>query len=71
MHLDEETEYDSLYNPIDLKIYHDSKLNRELKYSYEYDKSGNWIKRNISLKEYFADSKKFTPVYNEIRKIKY
>ena len=70
-HLNEETEYDKLYNPIDSKIYEDSKLNRELKYQYEFDQNGNWIKRNVSMKQYFANSKEFIPIYNETRKIKY
>ena len=69
--LNEETEYDKLYNPISLKIYQDSKLNRALKYNYEYDKNGNWVKRDVSMKEYLSNSTKFTPIYNETRKIRY
>lgn len=69
--LDRITGYNKLFNPINLKIYEDSKLNRELKYNYEYDEDGNWIKRTVSMKEHFANSDKFIPIYIETRKIKY
>ena len=67
---DEETEYDNLYNPIDWKIYHDSKLIRESKYSYQYDKNGNWIKMQVAMKDYAAGSQ-FSPIYEATREIKY
>ncbi len=65
------TEFDILYNPINEKIYENSELNRELEYDYEFDQFGNWIKRTVSMKEYFAKSNKFIPIYIETRKIKY
>ncbi len=70
-HLDELTEYDKLFNPVNSKIYENSELNRELKYDYEFDNFGNWIKRIVAMKEHFANSDKFIPIYIESRKIKY
>ena len=70
-HLDEITEFDDLFNPINSKIYENSELNRELKYKYEFDKKGNWINRKVSMKEHFAKSKKFMPIYIESRAITY
>ncbi len=70
-HLDRITEYDKLFNPINVKIYENSELNRELEYDYEFDKFGNWIKRTVSMKEHFANSDKFIPIYIESREIKY
>lgn len=70
-HLERITEYDKLFNPINQKIYESSELNRELKYDYEFDQFGNWIKRTVSMKEYFANSDKFIPIYVESREIKY
>jgi len=65
------TEFDILYNPINEKIYENSELNRELEYDYEFDQFGNWIKRIVSMKEYFAKPDKFIPIYIETRKIEY
>ncbi|CAN0598037.1 unnamed protein product, partial [Ectocarpus sp. 12 AP-2014] len=70
-HLDEIIEFDDLFNPINSKIYENSELNRELKYKYEFDKKGNWINRKVSMKEHFAKSEKFIPIYIESRTIKY
>ncbi len=70
-HLDQVTEFDGLYNQINSKIYENSELNRELKYEYEFDKNGNWIKREVSMKEHYAKSKEFKPIYLETRKITY
>lgn len=69
--LDQITEFDELYNQINSKIYENSELNRELKYEYEFDENGNWIKREVSMKEHFAKSKEFKPIYLETRKITY
>ncbi|RKE95463.1 hypothetical protein BXY80_1655 [Ichthyenterobacterium magnum] len=65
------TEFDILYNPINSKEFEDSKLNRELKFDYEFDKNGNWIKKNVSMKEHFNNSKEFVPIYVDTRKISY
>ena len=65
------TEYDNFTNPINVKIYEKSELNRELKNSYEMDKKGNWVKKKVALKEHFANSKTFTPAYVETRQIEY
>ena len=70
-HLDNITEFDILYNPINSKEYENSKLNRELKFEYEFDENGNWIKKNVSMKEHFANSKEFVPIYVDTRKISY
>jgi hypothetical protein len=65
------TEYDRKFNPVNLKVYENSELNRELKYEYEFDKYGNWTKRTISIKEHFINSNQFVPIYIETREIKY
>ena len=70
-HTNNITEFDILYNPINSKEFEDSKLNRELKFDYEFDKNGNWIKKNVSLKEHFNNSKGFVPIYVDTRKISY
>ncbi|UKM63466.2 hypothetical protein GSB9_00008 [Flavobacteriaceae bacterium GSB9] len=70
-HTDNITEFDILYNPINSKEFEDSKLNRELKFEYEFDENGNWIKKNVSMKEHFNNSKDFVPIYVETRKISY
>ncbi|MGZ0016804.1 hypothetical protein [Yeosuana sp. AK3] len=70
-HTDNITEFDILYNPINSKEFEDSKLNRELKFDYEFDENGNWIKKNVSMKEHFNHSKEFVPIYVDTRKISY
>lgn len=70
-HLGQITEFDRLYNQTNTKIYENSELNRELKYEYEFDEKGNWTKREVSMKEHFADSNEFKPIYSETREIKY
>tara|TARA_R110002051_G_scaffold113010_2_gene185710 strand:- start:897 stop:1910 length:1014 start_codon:yes stop_codon:yes gene_type:complete len=65
------TEFDNYYNPISKKTYQNSELNRETKNEYEFDNNGNWIKKTVYLKEHFANSKKFIPIYIENREIKY
>lgn len=70
-HLERITEYDRKFNPINLKVYENSELNRELKYEYEFDKYGNWTKRTVSMKEHFINSNQFVPIYIETREIKY
>ena len=70
-HLNNVTEFDILYNVINSKEYEDSKLHRELKFDYEFDENGNWIKKNVSMKEHFNNSKEFVPIYVDSRKISY
>ena len=65
------SEFDILYNIINSIEYKDSKLHRELKFDYEFDKNGNWIKKNVSMKEHFNNSKEFVPIYVDTRKISY
>jgi hypothetical protein len=69
--IDNITEFDKLYNTINTKEFEDSKLNRELNFDYEFDENGNWIKKNVSMKEHFINSKEFIPIYVEKRKISY
>ncbi|WP_282124779.1 hypothetical protein [Algibacter mikhailovii] len=70
-HLNNVTAFDILYNTINSKEYEDSKLHRELKFDYEFDENGNWIKKNVSMKEHFNNSKEFVPIYVDTRKISY
>ncbi len=70
-HTNNITEFDILYNPINSKEFEDSKLNRELKFDYEFDENGNWIKKNVSMKEHFNNAKEFVPIYVDMRKISY
>tara|TARA_R110002049_G_scaffold200901_1_gene371614 strand:+ start:2951 stop:3895 length:945 start_codon:yes stop_codon:yes gene_type:complete len=70
-HLESITEFDNYYNPINEKTYQNSELNRETKNEYEFDNNGNWIKKTVYLKEHFANSKKFIPIYIESREIEY
>ncbi len=70
-HLDQVTEFDKLYNPRNIRIYENSELNREIKYNYRFDKKGNWIEREVFIKEHFAKSNVFIPIYQETRRIKY
>lgn len=70
-HTNNITEFDILYNPIISKEFERSKLTRELKFDYEFDKNGNWIKKNVSMKEHFNNSKEFVPIYLDTRKISY
>ena len=70
-YLEQEEEFDKLYNLVNLKIYSNSKVIRELKYNYEYDKHGNWIRRDVSMRERTSGLQTFTPAYNETRKIEY
>ncbi|WP_417196565.1 hypothetical protein [Bizionia sp.] len=65
------TEFDILYNPINSKEFEGSKLNRELKFDYEFDENGNWIMKNTSMKEHFNNAKEFVPIYVDTRKISY
>ncbi|MFI1770237.1 hypothetical protein [Thalassobellus citreus] len=70
-HLNNVTEFDILYNTINSKEYEDSKLHRELKFDYSFDANGNWIKKNVSIKEHFNNSKEFISIYVDTRKISY
>lgn len=70
-HIDKIIEYNRSYLPINIKYYNGPELNRELKFIYEFDKKGNWIKRLVSLKEHTANSDSFIPIYTETRDITY
>ena len=70
-HLNNVTEFDILFNIINSKEYEDSNLHRELKFDYEFDENGNWIKKNVSMIEHFNNSKEFVTIYVDTRKISY
>ncbi|WP_417201476.1 hypothetical protein [Bizionia sp.] len=70
-HLEESNDYDKYYNPTDYKKFANSKIDQEIKYEYEYDKNGNWIKRTVFLKQNSLGSKKFEKAYIEFREIEY
>ncbi len=70
-HIENIIKYDSLYNPITVKTYDESKLNRESKNIYEFDKKGNWIKKTVYIREHFRESDKFIPIHVETREIEY
>lgn len=65
------TEFDILYNTSNSKEFENSKLNRELRFEYEFDEKGNWINKKVSMKEDFNNSTEFIPVYVNMRKINY
>lgn len=68
--IEKETSFDTFYNKTFVRLYLSNTLNKEMKYEYEFDKSGNWIKRAVFMKEYFGD-KKTVPIFTETRKIEY
>ncbi|MGD8782076.1 MAG: hypothetical protein PVH88_24320 [Ignavibacteria bacterium] len=68
--IERETYFDKFYNQILVKNYHENSLQREMSFKYKFDKKGNWIQRDASVKEYFG-SKKQISVYRETRKIEY
>jgi len=69
--IQKETYFDSKHNQTLIKYYENKILNREMKFEYKFDDTGNWIVRKAFLKENFAKDEKFKPVYVETRKIEY
>lgn len=69
--LEKETIYDKWYNSLIIKNYRDGKIYNELKNKYHFDKHKNWIKKDVSIREYYTDSDKFVPIYQEKREIEY
>ncbi len=69
--IEKETFFDKFYNQISTKIYVDEFVKREMKYEYDFDDKGNWIKRKVFLKEYFRDDKSFKQIYQETRTLEY
>lgn len=68
--IEKETSFDKFYNMTLVRFYVSNALHKEMKYDYEFDKSGNWIKREVFMKENFGD-KKTLPIYTETREIEY
>ena len=64
-------EYDRLFNPVNVKIYENFKLLKELKYTYEFDNFGNWTERSVFMKENLTKSDRFIKIYMESRELKY
>ncbi len=66
--IEKETLFDRFYNQTYVKFYRNGVINREMKYKYDFDKNGNWIKRKVFMKE---KNKNFRFSYVEIREIEY
>jgi len=69
--IEEEKEFDKFYNQTLVKFYVSGALNREMKYEYEFDNKGNWIERNVFLKQDFGQDKNWILIFVETRKIVY
>ena len=69
--IEKETEFDKYYNPILIKYYSTGNIEKEIKYAYSFDNKRNWIERKAYLKQIFASSNKFIPIYMEQRIITY
>ncbi len=63
--------YDKSYDETLIRFYRDGALEREMKYEYEFDTKGNWIKRKAYIKNSSAHSDEFKFIYLETRKILY
>jgi hypothetical protein len=69
--LQKESFFDKFYNQTLVKFYNNGSLSREMKFEYELDKKGNWIKRKVFIKEHTSQRKSWIPIYNETRKFEY
>jgi len=63
--------YDKFYDETLIRFYRNGALEREVKYEYEFDTKGNWIKRKAYVKNSSTNSDEFKFVYVETRKILY
>lgn len=68
--IDKETSFDKFYNKTLVRLYKDNVLDKEMRYEYEFDNKGNWMRKDTFLKEHPGD-KKAVLVYKETRKIEY
>lgn len=66
-----ELEYDEYFNQTIYKSYNDGVISKEMKFEYEYDKKGNWIKKDAYVKDLSNKRYKFIKIYTETRKIVY
>lgn len=68
--IEKETVFDRFYNQTLVCFFVSNALHKEMRYKYKFDNTGNWIKRDVFMKEHFGD-KKTLPIYTETREIKY
>jgi hypothetical protein len=68
--IEKETSFDKFYNKTLILFYVNNELHKEMKYEYKFDKTGNWIMRDVFMKEYFGD-RKTIPIFTETREIEY
>jgi hypothetical protein len=69
--IEKETFFDKFYNQTLVKFYNNGSIIKEMQFDYELDKTGNWIKRKVFVKEHTSQEIKWIPIYSEIRKIEY
>ncbi len=62
--------YDKFYNKTLVRFYANNILDKELKYSYKFDRYENWIQQKVFLKQ-CPKNKTFVPIFTETRKIEY
>ncbi len=62
--------YDKFYNKTLVRSYANNILDKELKYSYKFDRYGNWTRQEVFLKQ-CPNDKTFIPIFTETRKIEY
>ena len=68
--IDNERFFDEHYNETMVRFYVKNSLSKEMKNEYKFDEIGNWIYRDVTMKEY-SGSKKAILVYTESRNIEY
>lgn len=69
--LQKESFFDKLNNQTSVKFYNNGSFSKEMKFEYELDKTGNWIKRKVFLNEHTNQSRSWIQIYNETRKFEY
>jgi hypothetical protein len=69
--LQKESFFDKLNNQTLVKFYNNGSLSKEMKFEYDLDKTGNWIKRLVFINEHSSQRKSWLPIYNETRKFEY
>lgn len=69
--LTSETEYNKYFNAESYKTYINNTLDGEFEYSYEFDKSNNWISKTVSFKRSNEKGSKFTKLFKLTRTIEY
>jgi len=69
--LQKESFFDKLNNQTLVKFYNNGSLSKEMKFEYELDKTGNWIKRKVFLNEHTNQKSSWIPIFNETRMFEY